>query len=409
VNHSTAPWPHVRLDVPELRAAGQRPVPFRQFVVKVHSRCNLACRYCYVYEMADSGWRNQPQSMTVRVAEQAVRRIAEHVRAHDTANIRVVLHGGEPLLAGGAFIQEFARAVRRALPPSAQAELAVQTNGTLVAPALLDLLARNGIRVGVSLDGDEAATDRHRRYRDGRGSYDRVARALELLGSARYRDVFNGLLCTVSLDNDPVTTYETLRSFGPPTIDFLLPHATWSAPPPSGAADHGTPYADWLLRVFRRWTAPARPETSIRLFEAIIALTLGGASPSEAVGLTASDSIVIDTDGAIKQVDALYAAYDGAADTGLNVFSHALEAALDHPTTVARQIGRSALSGQCLACPVVDVCGGGFYPHRYRAGEGFKNPSVYCADLLALIGGIQEHVVSEVSRLLRSSGPTADR
>ncbi|MGW2948295.1 hypothetical protein ACWDAF_42650, partial [Streptomyces sp. NPDC001226] len=24
-------------------------VPFRQFIVKVNGRCNLACRYCYLY------------------------------------------------------------------------------------------------------------------------------------------------------------------------------------------------------------------------------------------------------------------------------------------------------------------------------------------------------------------------
>jgi uncharacterized protein len=403
VSHGSAPWPHARLDVARLREAGYQPVPFRQFVVKVHSRCNLACGYCYVYEMADQGWRNQPRSMTPRVAEQAVRRIVEHVRTHDIASIRVVLHGGEPLLAGGTFIEEFAQAIRRALPPTARADLAVQTNGTLLDTALLDVLARNDIRVSVSLDGERAATDRHRRYPSGRGSYDTVARALELLGSARYRDLYGGLLCTVSLDNDPVSTYETLLSFGPPTIDFLLPHATWSAPPPAGAAGAapGTPYADWLLRVFRRWTAPGRPETSVRMFEAIIALTLGGSSRSETIGLTASDAIVIDTDGAVKQADALYATYDGAADTGLTVFSHALDSALDHPTTAARQIGRLALSGQCLACRVRDVCGGGFYPHRYRAGEGFRNPSVYCPDLLALITAIQEHVTAEVNRLFR--------
>jgi uncharacterized protein len=34
-------------------ATGWRPVPFREFIVKVHSRCDLACDYCYMYEMAD--------------------------------------------------------------------------------------------------------------------------------------------------------------------------------------------------------------------------------------------------------------------------------------------------------------------------------------------------------------------
>ena len=45
-------WP-TNLDVPGLLKDGWRPVPFRQFIIKIHSRCNLACDYCYVYEMAD--------------------------------------------------------------------------------------------------------------------------------------------------------------------------------------------------------------------------------------------------------------------------------------------------------------------------------------------------------------------
>src|SRR5690242_12446211 len=148
--------------------------------MKIHSRCNLACSYCYVYEMADQGWRGQPLSMTGHVADQAVRRIAEHVRSHDIADIRIVLHGGEPLLAGGGFIEYLALAVRRALPSTTKADLIVQTNGTHLDAAMLDTLARHGIRVGVSLDGGRAATDRYRRSAGGRSSYDSVVRALGL-------------------------------------------------------------------------------------------------------------------------------------------------------------------------------------------------------------------------------------
>ena len=32
----------------------------RQFLLKVHSRCNLACDYCYVYQHADQSWRTRP-------------------------------------------------------------------------------------------------------------------------------------------------------------------------------------------------------------------------------------------------------------------------------------------------------------------------------------------------------------
>jgi uncharacterized protein len=73
--------------------------------------------------------------------------------------------------------------------------------------------------------------------------------------------------------------------------------------------------------------------------------------------------------------------------------------ALDHPTTMARQIGVDALSPQCQACPVVEVCGGGLYPHRFRAGAGFRHPSVYCPDLLQLITHVRDRIMADLSRL----------
>jgi uncharacterized protein len=396
------PWPHQLLDVPTLRADGQPAHPFRQYVVKIYSRCNLACDYCYVYEMADQGWQYQPLVMSSRIASATVARIAEHVQSHDIRAVRVVLHGGEPLLAGAGFIEEFAALVRGALPPWASADLLIQTNGTRLDQAMLEVLLRSGIRVGVSIDGDEVATGRHRSYPNGRSSHDAVTEALALLGSARYRTLYAGLLCTISLENDPVETYESLLGHAPPMIDFLLPHGTWSNPPPRRTPDAATPYADWLLEIFWRWTASARPETSIRLFDGIISQLLGGPGTTETIGLGPADTIVIDTDGAIRQIDTLSGAYENAADTGLNVLEHSLDAALDHPTTVARQLGLAALSHQCLACRVRDICGGGYYPHRYRAGEGFLNPSVYCRDLLHLITVIREYVTTEVARLTRA-------
>ena len=95
-----APWPLLDLDVAKIRAAGHQAVPFRQFILKVHSRCNLSCSYCYVYEMADQAWRDQPNRMSIPVADKVVERIAEHAQKHALMSVDVILHGGEPLLAG---------------------------------------------------------------------------------------------------------------------------------------------------------------------------------------------------------------------------------------------------------------------------------------------------------------------
>ena len=68
-------------------------------------------------------------------------------------------------------------------------------------------------------------------------------------------------------------------------------------------------------------------------------------------------------------------------------------------TTRPRWPGRSgaaALAAECLDCPVMEICGGGLYPHRYRQGSGFRNPSVYCADLLQLITHVRDRVFEDL-------------
>lgn len=68
-------------------------------LLKVTSRCNLDCAYCYVYHMGDDGWRAQPARMPDAVQRAAVRQLA-NVHAHQGRPFSVVLHGGEPLRSG---------------------------------------------------------------------------------------------------------------------------------------------------------------------------------------------------------------------------------------------------------------------------------------------------------------------
>jgi uncharacterized protein len=393
-------WPNDLLDVATLRQRGWRPTPFQQFVLKVHSRCNLACDYCYIYRMADQSWRLQPATMTFETVAAAAGRIAEHACTFGLAEVRIVLHGGEPLLAGSDFIAHTAKVLRHTIGEEIRVRIGIQTNGVLLTEELLRVLLKHHICVGVSLDGDRPATDRHRRYANGRSSHAAVSRGLRLLCQVPYRDLFCGLLCTVDLANDPIATYETLLEFTPPAVDFLLPHGNWTTRPPHRTSDPtATPYADWLISIFDRWYATENQGTRIRLFLEIISLVLGGPSRSETVGFTPASCIIIDTDGSLEQTGALKAAYHGAPVTGLNVVDHTLDAALDHPSIAARQLGMDALCATCYACPVRDVCGGGLYPHRYRAGSGFRNPSVYCPDLRRLIEHIRTRVLTDIRDL----------
>lgn len=393
-------WP-ASLDVSSLLDEGWRPAPFREFIVKVHSRCDLSCDYCYMYETADQSWRSQPRAMSPETAELTARRIGEHAAAHGLRDVTVILHGGEPLLAGQDLISQLVTSARRWAGQKTTVNAAVQTNGVGLTDAYLNLFDRLGVRVGVSIDGDAIAHDRHRRFASGRGSYQAVAAALRRL--ERFPHLYGGLLSTVDLRNDPVPTYQALVDFGPPKIDFLLPHGTWDQPPPGRVpAPASTPYADWLIEVFDYWYP--KPQTRIRLFEEIMHLLLGGASSSEIVGLAPARMVVIETDGSVEQEDTLKIAYDGAPATGLHVARDSLDTALLLPQLVGRQIGSRALAGQCRRCPVRAVCGGGLYSHRYRAGTGFANPSVYCPDLLALISHVRDRVEADLAA--RRAGKT---
>jgi uncharacterized protein len=391
-------WPFT-LDVPALLAEGWQPVPFREFIIKIHSRCDLSCDYCYMYEMADQSWRSQPKRMSADIAEATAMRIGEHVHAHDLRHVTLILHGGEPLLAGQQLIWTLVKAARKAAGSKVNVAARVQTNAVGLNDAYLRFFDELDVRVGVSLDGGPDEHDRHRRFASGRGSYASVAAGLQRLRQPQFRHLFGGLLCTVDVRNDPIATYEALLAFEPPIIDFLLPHGTWDVPPPGRSPDLGsTPYADWLIAVFDHWYR--EPRTGIRIFEEIIRLILRGGSSGEAVGLAPSTMVVVETNGSVEQVDSLKSTYEGATATGLHVTRDQFDAALLLPSMVARQIGVRALAAQCRTCPIHQVCGGGLYPHRYRSGRGFANPSVYCPDLMRIIGHIDTVVRADVASRL---------
>jgi uncharacterized protein len=396
-----AEWP-MTLDIDALAAEGWRPTPITEFILKIHSRCDLSCRYCYVYEMADQSWQSRPKRISRETVAITAERIAEHVREHSLKAVQLTLHGGEPLLAGAELIEHIVTTVRAAV--NAKVGVVLQTNGVLLDAAYLKVFDAHNIHVSVSLDGDADAHDRYRRRANGEGSHASVVRSLELLTSDPFRHLFNGLLCAIDPRNDPIATYEALLRFRPPSIDFLLIHGNWSSPPPGRMPDSKeTPYGDWLVRVFDHWYSAPRQEVEVRLFFEIIKLLLGGKSSTELVGLSPIGAVVIETDGSIEQSDILKSAFSGAPHTGLHVSRDTFDSVLRVPAFVARQIGVRALGEECRACEIRQVCGGGLYAHRYREGHGFANRSVYCPDLFRLISHIKNAIAPKVAELRRSS------
>ena len=89
---------------------GFKEQPISQMLVKVASRCNIDCSYCYWFR--DAAVYDKPKLMSAEVLLQLLRRIEEHVTAHSLIDFPIILHGGEPLLWGTDNFHLIARSLR---------------------------------------------------------------------------------------------------------------------------------------------------------------------------------------------------------------------------------------------------------------------------------------------------------
>jgi len=383
-------------DTPSSPNAGQAIV---QLVYKVQSNCNFACPNCYVYAGPDQSWSEKPPVMSDAVLAKSAERAAEHAVAHDLPYMDAIFHGGEPTMNGVDYFVRAAGILRAAMPADTQLRLGMQTNGLLLTPRTLAAFKELNIRLGISLDGPEAVHNNQRplKNKNHTGSYRHVRRALELLSSPEYRDIFSGILCTVDPHSNPAEVHAELMQYAPPAIDYLIPHATWESPPSSAPGEMGT----WLGHAFYEWArqeSTGKHETTVRLFKSAIAVAIGLPSQTEQLGSSPAAMTVIETDGTYEQVDTLKVAYAGAPETGLNVFEHSLDDVLQHEGIRARQLGLTSLSETCQRCDIVDMCGGGHYVHRYSKERGFDNPSVYCEDMKIFLPFVRDTVRSVQAR-----------
>lgn len=359
-------------------------------IVKIASRCNLNCAYCYVYNKGDDGWSRQPALMSEAIAASLIGRVADHCRRHALPHFHFVFHGGEPLLAPPDLLTFFVDIARRDLPPQTALRFSMQTNGVLLSPARGRLLKSLGINVGISMDGTKASHDRWRVDHRGRGSHARVVAGLE---TARRAGLDPGLLTVIDLEADPGAVYAHLKALRPRIVDFLLPQATWDDPPPR---PFPAAYAHWLMAIFRLWTAEPVPPFRIRIFDQIIRAVLGIAGSLDALGRGANRNLVIETDGSIETVDVLRVCENGITRTARNVAGDSFDDALGDALPMLYYHSSERLCAACEACAVKEICAGGYLPHRFSRARRFDNPSVYCQDLETLIGAVQRWTISEL-------------
>ena len=291
------------------------------WVVKASKLCNLRCRYCYEWNELAS-----PARVSLSQWERLLTSIRWYHDYRSRASTRrvktdIIWHGGEPLLLPPDYIAAVMRLQRDLLGEelaSGDIENTVQTNLYRISDDQLDLLEREGISIGVSMDVLGGVRV------DGRGAEteERVAENMDRLA---VRGISFGAIAVLAAHTkdrllDVYRFYEGLRV---PVRVLPLFDAPLNVPGASFRITESEIVAA-LQTLFRHWLTRRRPIPVYPLLDYLgVALhRRRGESDQEYNRDSHGEwAILVNTDGTVYEV---MDAYDEARSLG-NVFTQPLK------------------------------------------------------------------------------------
>lgn len=155
--------------------------PIRMLVLTLTGRCNFACRYCYASDVD-----------AVDMDEETA---VEAVMTAGASGERFLLQfsGGEPLLRF-PLIRKLVHVVEE---NHFNAQMQIQTNGSLLTRDIGRFLYDHGVGIGISCDGRPSVMDRTRPVKDGSSSSKAAARGFRHLAE---EGIGTGITCVVTDD-----------------------------------------------------------------------------------------------------------------------------------------------------------------------------------------------------------------
>lgn len=139
-------------------------------------KCNLSCPFCYRIKEEDEE-RNVGKSITDRIIQFAKNTIDEN----GCKRLLLGLTGGEPLLALDKCQRIVGELYTWCDKKGVRFEAMIGTNATLITQETIDAFSKYPVCFCTSLDGPKHINDKRRPYRDGKGSYDDIIKALRMV------------------------------------------------------------------------------------------------------------------------------------------------------------------------------------------------------------------------------------
>ncbi len=147
--------------------------PLELLVVQPTPFCNINCSYCYLPD------RQNTRKMSFETLEKTFDWVFSSGLVQQPFTL--LWHAGEPMVMPPAFYNRAAELLARHDPDGTLVTQSFQTNATLIDDEWCELIRRQNIQTGISIDGPAFLHDRCRRTRQGAGTLDRVLAGIRLL------------------------------------------------------------------------------------------------------------------------------------------------------------------------------------------------------------------------------------
>lgn len=141
----------------------------------IAQNCNLRCTYCYGGESGH--YNSETPLMSEEIAKKAIDRLVKDNKKDNIITIN--FFGGEPLV--NFKLIKFVVNECHTTYSQYSFVFTITTNATLINKQIATFFKENNFRVLVSIDGPQYVHNFHRKFRNGKGSFDRVIKSIKLL------------------------------------------------------------------------------------------------------------------------------------------------------------------------------------------------------------------------------------
>ena len=161
-------------------------------ILRMSNACNLSCTYCY--DKYNRFNNSEVNKKFLREMDNVIKYI-KTFNIDKSKRFNLILHGGEPLMLTDEIYEVFLEKIEENIK---NIEISIQTNGTLLTEKKMKILKKHNVKIGISLDGSDEYQNKSRVYPNGKNSFYKVKKTIEML---KENNIKFGIIMTISKNN----------------------------------------------------------------------------------------------------------------------------------------------------------------------------------------------------------------